>query len=124
MTPDPDVAIVYQVEYDTPKGTVRLTVQDYTEAAAQRGIRCQMNHRKLGEPEQRTPSMSLEEALQAEATAAALDGESLYLRLVDSQGRDLSATRIDEARWPRDAGPTTVKTVSYWLYAPVETSMT
>lgn len=124
VIPDPDVAIVYQVEYDTPKGTIRVTIQDYTDAAAQRGLRCQINHRKPGEAERRTASMSLEEALQAEATAAALDGESLYVRLVDSQDRDLSATRIDEARWPRDAEPTTVKTVSYWLYAPLETATT
>jgi len=35
-----------------------------------------------------------------------------------STGRDLTATKIDEARWPREAGPTTVKTVSYWLFVP------
>jgi hypothetical protein len=120
VTPDPDVAIVYQVLYDTPRGTALLKVQSYTEGAAKRGIQCQLGHRKPGESEQRAAPLSLEEALQAEMRAAVLDGESIYLRLVDSQGRDLSATKIDEARWPREADPTTVKTVSYWLYAPKE----
>jgi hypothetical protein len=118
VIPDPEVAIVYQVLYDTPQGTAQLTVHSYTEGALQRGIQCQIGHRKPGEPEQRTAPVSLEAALTITAEAAVLDGESLYLRLVDRDGGDLSATRIDETRWPRDAKPTTVKTVSYWLYAP------
>ncbi len=116
--PDPDAALVYQVCYDTPRGTVRLTITEYTPALAARGVRCQIGHRKPGESEQRSAPLSLDEALKTEAQAAVLDGESLYVRLVDPDGRDLSATKIDEARWPRDACPTTVKTVSYWLYAP------
>ncbi len=118
MTPDPDVAIVYQVLYDTPQGTACLRVHSYTEGAVQRGIQCQLGHRKPGESEQRFTPLSLEAAIETEVSAAVLDGESIYLRLVDGEGRDLSATKIDEARWPRDAGPTTVKTVAYWLYAP------
>jgi hypothetical protein len=120
VTPDPEVAVIFQVVYDTPRGVARLTVQDYTPAVARRGIRCQIGYRKAGEREQRSAPLSLEEALRTEVSAAVLDGESLYLRLIDHAGRDLSATRIDEARWPRDATPTTVKTVSYWLYAPKE----
>lgn len=118
MIPDPEVAIVYQVLYDTPQGTAQLTVHSYTEGALQRGIQCQIGHRKPGELEQRAAPVSLDAALTINVEAAVLDGESLYVRLVDHDGHDLSATRIDEARWPRDAGPTTVKTVSYWLYAP------
>ena len=118
MIPDPEVAIVYQVRYDTPQGMAQLTVHSYTEGVVQRGIQCQIGHRKPGEPEQRAAPVSLEAALTIQAEAAVLDGESLYLRLVDRDGRDLSATRIDETRWPRDAKPITVKTVSYWLYAP------
>jgi len=113
-----DIALIFQVLYDTPQGTVRLTVQDYTQAAAAQGVKCQVGHRKVGDIERRSPPLSLEEAMRTEATAAALDGEALYLRLVDSTGRDLAVTKIDEARWPRDAGPTTVKTVSYWLFVP------
>ena len=113
-----DIAVIFQVLYDTPQGTVRLTVQDYTQAAAAQGVKCQIGHRKVGDIERRSPPLSLEEAMHTEATAAALDGEALYLRLVDSTGRDLAASKIDEARWPRDAGPTTVKTVSYWLFVP------
>src|SRR5262245_44886965 len=113
-----DIAVIFQVLYDTPQGTIRLTVQDYTPAAAARGIQCQIGHRKVGDIERRFPPLSLDEATCTEATAAALDGEALYLRLVDSTGRDLAVTKIDEARWPRDAGPTTVKTVSYWLFVP------
>jgi hypothetical protein len=120
VIPDLDVAILFQVLYDTPRGTAQLKVQDYTPAIAERGIRCQIGHRKPGESEQRSAPLDLEEAKRTEVSAAVLDGESLYVRLVDSQGRDLSATKIDEARWPRDATPTTVKTVSYWLYAPQE----
>jgi hypothetical protein len=122
VIPDPEVAIVYQVLYDTPQGTAQLTVHSYTEGAVQRGIQCQFGHRKPGEPEQRSAPVSLEAALAIKVEAALLDGESLYLRLVDRHGRDLSATRIDETRWPREARPTTVKTVSYWLYAPQEQS--
>jgi hypothetical protein len=118
MTPDPEVGIVFQVVYDTPRGMVSLRVTSYTPAAVERGIRCQLGHRKPGESEQRSAPLRLDEAVQTEVSAAVLDGESLYVRLVDRDGRDLSATRIDEARWPRDATPTTVQTVSYWLYAP------
>ena len=113
-----DIAVLFQVLYDTPQGTIRMTVQDYTSAAAEQGVRCQIGYRKAGDSERRSPPLSLEEATRTAATAAALDGEALYLRLVDSTGRDLAVTKIDEARWPRDAGPTTVKTVSYWLFVP------
>lgn len=118
MIPDPDVAIVYEVLFDTPNGTARLSVQSFTEGAKQRGLQCQLGLRKPGESEQRQTPLRLEAATQTEISAAVLDGESIYLRLVDDAGHDLSATKIDEARWPRDAGPETVKTVSYWLYAP------
>jgi len=113
-----DIAVIFQVLYDTPQGTICLTVQDYTAAALAQGVQCQIGHRKVGEVEQRSPLMSLEEATRTSATAAALDGEALYLHLVGQSGRDLAVTKVDEARWPRDAGPTTVKTVSYWLFAP------
>jgi len=111
-----EIAVLFQVLYDTPQGTIRLTVQDYTPAAAEQGVRCQIGHRKVGDIERRLPPLSLEEATRTAASAAALEGEALYLRLVDSTGRALAATKVDEARWPRDAGPTTVKTVSYWLF--------
>ena len=113
-----EIAVIFQVLYDTPQGTIHLTVQNYTPAAAEQGVRCQIGHRKVGDIERRLPPLSLEEATRTAVSAAALDGEALYLRLVDSTGRDLAATKIDEARWPRDAGPTTVKTVSYWLFVP------
>lgn len=113
-----DIAVIFQVLYDTPQGTIRLTVQDYTPTAAAQGVRCQIGHRKAGDMERRSLPISLDAATRTEASAAALDGETLYLRLIDSAGRDLAVTRIDEARWPRDAGPTTVKTVSYWLFVP------
>ena len=113
-----EIAVLFQVLYDTPQGTIRLSVQDYTQAAAAQGVWCQIGHRKGGDLERRSPPLSLEEATRTTASAAALDGEALYLRLIDSTGRDLAATKIDEARWPRDAGPTTVKTVSYWLFVP------
>jgi hypothetical protein len=113
-----EIAVIFQVLYDTPQGTIHLTVQDYTQAATEHGVRCQFGHRKVGDIERRSPPLSLEEATRTAATAAALDGEALYLRLVDSTGHDLAVTKIDEARWPRDAGPTTVKTVSYWLFVP------
>ena len=113
-----EIAVLFQVLYDTPQGTIRLTVQDYTPAAAEQGVRCQIGHRKVGDIEWRLPPLSLAEATRTAASAAALEGEALYLRLVDSTGRALAATKVDEARWPRDAGPTTVKTVSYWLFVP------
>ncbi len=113
-----DIAVIFQVVYDTPQGTVRLRVRDYTPAAAEQGVRCQIGYRKAGDLERRSPPLRLDEATHTEASAAALDGDALYLRLVDSAGRDLAVTKIDEARWPRDAGPTTVKTVSYWLFVP------
>ena len=113
-----DIAVLFQVLYDTPQGTIRLTVQNYTPTAAEQGVRCQIGYRKPGDSERRSSPLSLEAATRTEASAVALDGEALYLRLVDSAGRDLAVTRIDEARWPRDAGPTTVQTVSYWLFVP------
>ena len=113
-----DIAVLFQVLYDTPQGTIRLTVQNYTPTAAEQGVRCQIGYRKPGDSERRSSPLSLEAATRTEASAVALDGEALYLRLVDSAGRDLAVTKIDEARWPREAGPTTVKTVSYWLFVP------
>src|SRR5438093_13463033 len=41
-----EIAVIFQVLYDTPQGTIRLTVQDYTQAAAEQGVRCQISHRK------------------------------------------------------------------------------
>src|SRR5574341_1533235 len=93
-----DIAVIFQVVYDTPQGTIRLTVQDYTPAAAEQGARCQIGHRKAGDIERRSPPLSLDEATRTAASAAALAGEALYLRLVDSAGRDLAVTKIDEAR--------------------------
>ncbi len=122
MIPDMDVGVIFQVVYDTPQGVAALTEGGYTPEAAARGIQCQLGHRNPGESEQRAAPMSLDEAMQTTVRAAVLDGESLYVRLVDRQGRDLSATKIDEVRWPRDATPTTVKTVSYWIYAPQDSA--
>jgi len=113
-----DIAVLFQVVYDTPQGTICLTVRDYTSAAAAQGVRCQIGYRKAGDIERRSPPLNLDEAMRTAASAAALDGDALYLRLVDSAGRDLAVTKIDEARWPREAGPTTVKAVSYWLFVP------
>jgi hypothetical protein len=113
-----DIAVMFQVLYDTPKGTVSLKVLNYTQDAAVRGVKCQIGHRAVGDVERRSVPMSLQEAMQAEASAAVLEGENLYLRLVDKDGRDLAVSKIDEARWPRDATPTTVKTVAYWLMVP------
>jgi len=87
-----EIAVIFQVLYDTPQGTIRLTVQDYTQAAAEQGVRCQIGHRKVGDIERRSPPLSLEEATRTVATAVAHDGEAHYLRLVDSTGRDLAAT--------------------------------
>lgn len=114
----PDIAVMFQVEYDTPQGTVRMKVLDFTRDAAARGVKCQISHRAPGAAEKRLAPQTLEEVLQTEATAAVLDGENLYLRIVDQHGKDLAVSKIDEARWPRDANPTTVKTVRYWLNVP------
>jgi hypothetical protein len=118
VQPDPEVAIIFQVVYDTPQGIARLSVTDYTPAIVARGIRCQIGRRKPGESEQRSAPLTPEEARRTEVSAVVLEGENLYVRLIDREGRDLSVTRIDEARWPREATPTTVKAVSYWLFAP------
>ncbi|MDH3600536.1 MAG: hypothetical protein OEU26_12950, partial [Candidatus Tectomicrobia bacterium] len=56
----PDVALMFQVLYDTPTGDVSLTVTGYTEDAAARGVQCQIGHRPVGEAEQRSELMSLE----------------------------------------------------------------
>lgn len=112
------IAVLFQVLYDTPQGTARLSVRDYTQAAHAQGVQCQLGHRKPGEAEQRFTPLSLDAATHTEMEAAVLDGEALYVRLLDPAGRDLAATKIDEARWPRDATPTTVKTVSYWIFVP------
>jgi hypothetical protein len=113
-----DIAVIFEVLYDTPQGTAQLVVKDYTQLAAERGVRCQIGHRRAGAAEQRSVPLPLDEVLKVETSAAVLDGESLYVRLIDQNGHDLAATKIDEARWPRDATPTTVKTVAYWLFVP------
>ena len=86
MIPDPEVSVVFQVVYDTPRGMASLRVTEYTPAVAVRGLRCQIGHRKPGESEQRSVPLSLEEAVRTEASAAILDGESLYVRLIDREG--------------------------------------
>ena len=48
-----DIAVIFQVVYDTPQGTVRLRVRDYTPAAAEQGVRCQIHlrgHYGIDEP--------------------------------------------------------------------------
>jgi hypothetical protein len=74
----------------------------------------------VGDVERRSAPLSLTDVIQTETQAAVLDGENLYLRIIDQEGRDLAVSKIDEARWPRDATPSTVKTVSYWLSVPPE----
>ena len=67
-----EIAVIFQVLYDTPQGTIRLTVQNYTPAAAEQGVRCQIGHRKVGDIERRSPPLSLEEATRTAVNAAAL----------------------------------------------------
>ncbi len=114
----PDVVIMFQVLYDTPTGDVCLTVLGYTSDAAARGVQCQIGHRPSGGAEQRSAPMSLDAVMETETRAAVLDGDALYLRVLDTDGHDLAVSKIDEAKWPRDATPTTVQTKSYWLYVP------
>src|SRR5712691_5720719 len=71
-----EIAVIFQVLYDTPQGTIRLTVKDYTQAAAEQGVQCQIGYRKVGDIERRSPPLSLEDATRTAATAAALDGEA------------------------------------------------
>jgi hypothetical protein len=114
-----DIAVLFEVLYDTPTGCVRLKVKGYTHDAAARGVRCQVSHRPAGGAEARCAPMSLDEVMQTEATAAVLDGDALYLRILDTDGRDLAVSKIDETKWPREATPQTVGTKSYWLHVPL-----
>lgn len=116
---EPDIAVLFEVLYDTPTGRVRMKVKGYTRDAAARGVRCQLSHRPAGGAERRFAPMRLDEILNTEATAAILDGDALYLRILDTDGRDLAVSKIDETRWPREATPTTVETKSYWLNVPL-----
>ena len=87
------IAVLFQVVYDTPRGTICLIVRNYTPAAAEQGVQCQIGYRKAGDIERRSLPLSLDEATHTEASAAALDGDALYLRLVDSTGRDLAVNQ-------------------------------
>ena len=114
-----DVAVLFEVLYDTPTGSVRMQVKGYTNDAVARGVQCQISRRRAGEAEERLAPMGLDEVLQTETTAAVLDGDALYLRIIDRDGRDLAVSKIDETKWPRDATPLTVETKSYWLTVPL-----
>lgn len=118
LTPPAKIAVLFQVTYDTPQGSAALQICEYTPDAEAQGIQCQIGHRKPGDVERRAPALRLPDALQTTASAPLLDGDALYVRLVDRTGRDLAVTKIDEARWPREATPTTVQTVRYWLFVP------
>jgi hypothetical protein len=118
---EPDIAVLFEVLYDTPTGRVRMKVKGYTRDAEVRGVRCQLSHRPAGGAECRSAPMRLDEILSTEATAAILDGDALYLRILDTDGRDLAVSKIDETRWPREATPTTVETKLYWLQVPLRT---
>jgi hypothetical protein len=114
-----DIAVLFEVLYDTPTGCVRMKVKGYTNDAAARGVKCQVSRRRAGGAEERCAPMGLDEVLQTEATAAVLDGDALYLRIIDTDGRDLAVSKIDETKWPREATPRTVETKSYWLTVPL-----
>ena len=114
----PDIAVRFQVLYDTPKGDVLLTVQGYTHDAAVCGVKCQIGYRPAGGSEQRSALLSLDAALETEMRAAVLEGDALYVRIINADGRDLAVSKIDETKWPFDATSTTVKAKSYWLSVP------
>jgi hypothetical protein len=115
---NPDIALLFRVLYDTPAGDARLTVTGYTEDAAARGVKCQLGHRPAGGAEQRSELMSLDAVLETETQAPVLDGDALYVHLIDTDGREIAVSKIDETKWPRDATPTTVQAKSYWLSVP------
>ena len=114
----PDIAVMFEVHYDTPSGDVCMKVTGFTDDAQAHGVKCQIGYRPSGEAEQRSEPMSLDDVMEIETKAAVLDGEALYLRIVDATGRDLAVSKIDEVKWPRDASPTTVQTKAYWLNVP------
>lgn len=111
---------MFQVLYDTPTGEATLIVKGYTSDAETYGVRCQIGYRPVGEAEERSEPMSLDEVMDTETRGAVLDGDALYLHLLDPDGRDIAVSKIDEVKWPRDATPTTVQTKSYWLNVPPE----
>jgi hypothetical protein len=115
---NPDIALMFRVLYDTPTGDVKLTVTGYTDDAAARGVQCQIGHRPAGGAEQRSELMSLDAVLETEPQAPVLDGDALYVHLIDTDGREIAVSKIDETKWPRDATPTTVQAKSYWLSVP------
>ncbi|ETX02054.1 MAG: hypothetical protein ETSY1_04970 [Candidatus Entotheonella factor] len=110
-----DVAIRFEVVYDTPNGNVCMKVTGYTHDAASQGVRCQIGFRPAGGDSTRDVPLGLDDVMHTEAQAAVLDGDALYLWVIDVEGRDLAVSKIDETKWPRDANPTTVQTKSYWL---------
>ena len=114
----PDIALMFRVLYDTPTGDVSLTVTGYTADAAARGVKCQIGHRPAGGAEQRSDLMSLDAVMETETKAPVLDGDALYVHLIDADGREIAVSKIDETKWPRDATPTTVQAKSYWLSVP------
>lgn len=113
-----DVAIRFEVLYDTPSGNVCMKVTGYTSDAAEQGVRCQIAYRPAGGDAERYAPQNLDDIMEREAKAAVLDGDALYLWVIDTEGRDLAVSKIDETKWPRDADPTTVETKSYWLNVP------
>lgn len=113
-----DVAVMFKVLYDTPTGDVSMTVTGYTEGAAARGIKCQIGHRPVGGEIEFLEPMCLDVVMETEIKAPVLDGDALYLWLLDTDGKNLAVSKIDEAKWPRDATPTTVEAKSYWLSVP------
>jgi hypothetical protein len=115
-----DVAIRFEVLYDTPRGDVCMKVTGYTRDAVKQGVRCQIGFRPAGGDSTRDAPLGLDDVMETEARAAVLEGEALYLWVVDAEGRDLAVSKIDETRWPHDAHPTTVQTKSYWLNVPSE----
>lgn len=113
-----DVAIRFEVLYDTPKGDVCMKVTGYTRDAAHQGVRCQIGFRPAGGDSRRDEPLGREDVMQTEAKAAVLDGDALYLWVIDAEGRDLAVSKIDETKWPHNANPMTVQTKSYWLNVP------
>ena len=115
-----DVAIRFEVRYDTPSGDALMKVTGYTRDAARQGVRCQIGFRPAGGDARRDDPLELDQVVDLETKAAVLDGDALYLWVIDAEGRDVAVSKIDEAKWPHDAKPTTVQTKSYWLNVPPE----
>lgn len=115
-----DIEMQFHVYYDISSGQALLKIKYHTRAAEDYGVQYQLGHTQRGEDNPiLSSSMSIKEARNVDLRARILHDQALVVKMVDSAGKHLAATKIDSAYWP-SGNPGERVSTSYTLSVPKE----